>query len=197
MYKCLYFQQLSSYLNFSLSGWQAWAVASGKISEFPTDKARWKTNFRCALNNLSVRFKMVQDNSRNSDDPHKIYEIINTGRKCNLTSEPSTVETLRSLNANVSGFVFLWLPDNYESVPIQDSQEDSDMTQDIYCSPTECIPSGAEVKYCLERSFTSLFTPLHFTSLPPFLNCCWHCLCPPNSIICSTISWPWILGTTR
>ena len=42
------------------------------------------------------------------------------------------------------------------------------MTQDIYCSPTECIPSGAEVKYCLERSFTSLFTPLHFTSLPPF-----------------------------
>ncbi|XP_036962442.1 interferon regulatory factor 7 isoform X2 [Acanthopagrus latus] len=92
---------------------RAWAVASGKISEFPTDKARWKTNFRCALNNLSVRFKMVQDNSRNSDDPHKIYEIINTGH-------------------------------NYESVPIQDSQEDSDMTQDIYCSPTECIPSGAE-----------------------------------------------------
>ncbi|KAG7238117.1 hypothetical protein INR49_030179 [Caranx melampygus] len=57
---------------------RAWAVASGKISEFPNDKARWKTNFRCALNNLSVRFKMVQDNSKNSEDPHKIYEIINT-----------------------------------------------------------------------------------------------------------------------
>ncbi|KAG7522763.1 interferon regulatory factor 7 [Solea senegalensis] len=57
---------------------RAWAVASGKISEFPNDKARWKTNFRCALNNLSVRFKMVQDNSKNSIDPHKIYEIINT-----------------------------------------------------------------------------------------------------------------------
>ncbi|KAM3609404.1 uncharacterized protein V6R79_014217 [Siganus canaliculatus] len=57
---------------------RAWAVASGKIHEFPNDKARWKTNFRCALNNLSVRFKMVQDNSKNSDDPHKIYEIINT-----------------------------------------------------------------------------------------------------------------------
>uniref|UniRef100_A0A8C4EHD1 Interferon regulatory factor 7 n=1 Tax=Dicentrarchus labrax TaxID=13489 RepID=A0A8C4EHD1_DICLA len=57
---------------------RAWAVASGKINEFPNDKARWKTNFRCALNNLSVRFKMIKDNSKNSDDPHKIYEIINT-----------------------------------------------------------------------------------------------------------------------
>lgn len=60
---------------------QAWAVASGKINEFPNDKARWKTNFRCALNNLSVRFKMLQDNSKNSDDPHKVYEIINSGCK--------------------------------------------------------------------------------------------------------------------
>ncbi|XP_034542516.1 interferon regulatory factor 7 [Notolabrus celidotus] len=57
---------------------RAWAVASGKINEFPNDKARWKTNFRCALNQLTVRFKMIKDNSKNSDDPHKIYEIINT-----------------------------------------------------------------------------------------------------------------------
>lgn len=57
---------------------RAWAVTSGKINEFPNDKARWKTNFRCALNNLSVRFKMIEDNSKDSDDPHKIYEIINT-----------------------------------------------------------------------------------------------------------------------
>lgn len=62
----------------SLNGSQAWAIASGKINEFPNDKARWKTNFRCALNNLSVRFKMIEDNSKNSDDPHKIYQIINT-----------------------------------------------------------------------------------------------------------------------
>lgn len=56
---------------------RAWAVASGKINEFPNDKARWKTNFRCALNTLQ-RFKMIKDNSKNSDDPHKIYEIVNT-----------------------------------------------------------------------------------------------------------------------
>ncbi|KAF1387033.1 hypothetical protein PFLUV_G00101080 [Perca fluviatilis] len=75
---------------------RAWAIASGKINEFPNDKARWKTNFRCALNNLSVRFKMIKDNSKNqenSDDPHKIYEIINTEH-------------------------------DYESPPTQDSQED-------------------------------------------------------------------------
>ncbi|XP_042351403.1 interferon regulatory factor 7 [Plectropomus leopardus] len=92
---------------------RAWAVASGKINEFPNDKARWKTNFRCALNNLSVRFKMIKDNSKNSDDPHKIYEIINTGY-------------------------------NYESLPKQDSQEDSDMAPDIYSSPREYLPSGNE-----------------------------------------------------
>ncbi|KAM6926236.1 interferon regulatory factor 7 [Lycodopsis pacificus] len=93
---------------------RAWAVASGKINEFPNDKARWKTNFRCALNNLSVRFKMARDNSKNSDDPHKIYEIINTEY-------------------------------NYESLPTQDSQEDSVMTPpDIYNSPIEYFPSGNE-----------------------------------------------------
>ncbi|KAM9853972.1 interferon regulatory factor 7 isoform 1-T1 [Aulostomus maculatus] len=90
---------------------RAWAVASGKIHDFPNDKARWKTNFRCALNNLPKRFKMIEDNSKNSDDPHKIYEIINTEHK-------------------------------YENHPTQDSQEDSVMTLDIYCSPTQYFPSG-------------------------------------------------------
>uniref|UniRef100_A0A8C6T2D9 Interferon regulatory factor 7 n=1 Tax=Neogobius melanostomus TaxID=47308 RepID=A0A8C6T2D9_9GOBI len=57
---------------------KAWAVASGKINDFPNDKARWKTNFRCALNNLRGRFRKIEDNSK-SDDPHKVYEIINPG----------------------------------------------------------------------------------------------------------------------
>ncbi|KAM6937877.1 interferon regulatory factor 7, partial [Xenentodon cancila] len=61
---------------------RAWAVASGKINEFPNDKARWKTNFRCALNNLKMHFKMIKDNSKNQDDPHKIYEIIKTENNC-------------------------------------------------------------------------------------------------------------------
>ncbi|XP_070827891.1 interferon regulatory factor 7 isoform X1 [Chaetodon trifascialis] len=105
---------------------RAWAVASGKINEFPNDKARWKTNFRCALNNLSVRFKMTQDNSKNSDDPHKIYEIINT--------------------------------EHNESLPTQDSHEDSDMTPDIYSCPTECFPSATEhnLLYEMQNNFMTL-----------------------------------------
>ncbi|XP_062276268.1 interferon regulatory factor 7 [Scomber scombrus] len=102
---------------------RAWAIASGKINEFPNDKARWKTNFRCALNNLAVRFKMIEDNSKNSDDPHKIYQIINTEY-------------------------------NYECLPTQDSQEDSDMIPDIYCSPTEDFPSANE--YNLIKNFMAM-----------------------------------------
>ncbi|KAF7659256.1 hypothetical protein LDENG_00001200 [Lucifuga dentata] len=71
---------------------KAWAVASGKINEFPNDKARWKTNFRCALNNLSVRFKMIKDHSKNSEDPHKIYEIINTANNYENTQTQQSQE---------------------------------------------------------------------------------------------------------
>ncbi|KAG9281146.1 interferon regulatory factor 7 isoform X1 [Astyanax mexicanus] len=53
-----------------------WAVVSGKISDYPNDKAKWKTNFRCALNSLK-HFKMVEDHSKDyHDDPHKIYRIV-------------------------------------------------------------------------------------------------------------------------
>ncbi|XP_046715144.1 interferon regulatory factor 7 isoform X1 [Silurus meridionalis] len=51
-----------------------WAVVSGKIIEYPNDKAKWKTNFRCALNGLP-QFKMIHDNSKDSENPHKIYRI--------------------------------------------------------------------------------------------------------------------------
>ncbi|XP_043979459.1 interferon regulatory factor 7 isoform X1 [Gambusia affinis] len=102
---------------------RAWAVASGKINEFPNDKARWKTNFRCALNNLSQRFKMVTDNSKNQEDPHKIYEIMNTDS-------------------------------NYEGMPMQDSQEESDMTPDIFSPTTEYFPTGNE--HNLHQDFMAL-----------------------------------------
>ncbi|XP_037110204.1 interferon regulatory factor 7 isoform X1 [Syngnathus acus] len=54
-----------------------WAVVSGKISVYPNNKAKWKTNFRCNLNNLEQHFKLIEDNSKTTY-PHKIYEIINT-----------------------------------------------------------------------------------------------------------------------
>ncbi|XP_049578639.1 interferon regulatory factor 7 isoform X2 [Syngnathus scovelli] len=58
-----------------------WAVVSGKISVYPNNKAKWKTNFRCNLNNHEQHFKLIEDNSK-TEDPHKIYEIINTKSGC-------------------------------------------------------------------------------------------------------------------
>ncbi|XP_047451835.1 interferon regulatory factor 7 [Mugil cephalus] len=113
---------------------RAWAVASGKINEFPNDKARWKTNFRCALNNLSERFKMIKDNSKNSDDPHKIYEIVNTGY-------------------------------NYEG---QRTPEDSNMTPDIFNSPTEYVPPGNE--YNLLNNFMALGLNNQSTADQPWVD---------------------------
>ncbi|KAI1904007.1 hypothetical protein AGOR_G00001250 [Albula goreensis] len=54
---------------------KAWAEASGKIRENPRDKAKWKTNFRCALNGHK-KFDMVEDHSKDDDDPHKVYQVL-------------------------------------------------------------------------------------------------------------------------
>ncbi|XP_067396620.1 interferon regulatory factor 7 isoform X2 [Emydura macquarii macquarii] len=54
---------------------KAWAIASGKYNEELKDLAKWKTNFRCALRSTNM-FLMVQDNSKASGYPHKVYKII-------------------------------------------------------------------------------------------------------------------------
>ncbi|CAB1323054.1 unnamed protein product [Coregonus sp. 'balchen'] len=55
---------------------RAWAVVSGKINTHPNDKAKWKANFRSVLNNLTKRFMMVEDHSKDSDDPHKHDDLL-------------------------------------------------------------------------------------------------------------------------
>lgn len=91
---------------------------------------------------------MIEDNSKNSDDPHKVYEIINTESKMIVPqSKPSTVEHF-AVWMEINGGVFSLSADIYERLPTQDSQEDSDIALDIYSSPTE-FPSGNEVQYCL------------------------------------------------
>ncbi|XP_029813028.1 interferon regulatory factor 7 [Suricata suricatta] len=62
---------------------KAWAVARGRwppgsssdqlASEGPL-RASWKTNFRCALHSTQ-RFVMLQDNSGDPTDPHKVYGL--------------------------------------------------------------------------------------------------------------------------
>ncbi|KAM6173454.1 interferon regulatory factor 7 isoform 2-T2 [Erethizon dorsatum] len=65
---------------------KAWAVArgrwppSGSESGPPppeaeaAERAGWKTNFRCALHSTQ-RFMMLQDNSGDPVDPHKVYAV--------------------------------------------------------------------------------------------------------------------------
>ncbi|KAI7811757.1 IFN-regulatory factory 7, partial [Triplophysa rosa] len=52
-----------------------WAIVSGKIQVNPNNKAKWKTNFRCALEGQKM-FQKIADNSKDQDDPHKVYCII-------------------------------------------------------------------------------------------------------------------------
>lgn len=43
-------------------------------------RASWKTNFRCALH-CTRRFVMLQDNSGDPTDPHKVY-MVTPGPAC-------------------------------------------------------------------------------------------------------------------
>lgn len=63
---------------------KAWALARGRwppskgsddqpVPEGPL-RAGWKTNFRCALSSTK-RFEMLQDNSGDPTDPHKVYAV--------------------------------------------------------------------------------------------------------------------------
>nr|DBA16048.1 TPA: hypothetical protein GDO54_003485 [Pyxicephalus adspersus] len=58
---------------------EAWAIASGSYdpSKDVANPAVWKRNFRSALNR-KTEIRVVQDNSSDSNDPHKIYEFCRT-----------------------------------------------------------------------------------------------------------------------
>ncbi|XP_006080150.2 interferon regulatory factor 3 isoform X1 [Bubalus bubalis] len=59
---------------------QAWAVASGAYTpgKDKPDLPTWKRNFRSALNRKEV-LRLAEDHSKDSQDPHKIYEFVNSG----------------------------------------------------------------------------------------------------------------------
>ncbi|XP_023364356.1 interferon regulatory factor 7 isoform X3 [Otolemur garnettii] len=65
---------------------KAWAVARGRwppssrgdqLPPEATQRAGWKTNFRCALHSTR-RFKLLEDNSWDLHDPHKVYALRST-----------------------------------------------------------------------------------------------------------------------
>ncbi|MBN3274471.1 IRF8 factor, partial [Polyodon spathula] len=70
---------------------KAWAIASEKFHENQNDKSKWKTNFRCALNSLK-NFIKTEDKSKESGDPYKVYQILETPTLCSLAREWHTVQ---------------------------------------------------------------------------------------------------------
>ncbi|XP_056383117.1 interferon regulatory factor 7 isoform X2 [Hyla sarda] len=58
---------------------KAWAICSGKYNSQCEDPPTWKTNFRCALNQVSYHgskmFTEIEDHSSDQRDPHKIYRF--------------------------------------------------------------------------------------------------------------------------
>ncbi|XP_015263994.1 PREDICTED: interferon regulatory factor 3 isoform X1 [Gekko japonicus] len=55
---------------------EAWAIASGRFDPRtdPRTPSDWKRNFRSALNR-KPEIKLITDNSTDSEDPHKVFEI--------------------------------------------------------------------------------------------------------------------------
>ncbi|XP_075137435.1 interferon regulatory factor 7 [Leptodactylus fuscus] len=58
---------------------KAWAICSGRYHARNEDPPTWKTNFRCALNQVHYQgqrmFSEVKDNSSDQRAPHKIYRF--------------------------------------------------------------------------------------------------------------------------
>nr|XP_044994109.1 interferon regulatory factor 7 [Jaculus jaculus] len=92
---------------------KAWAMARGRWpprgGDLPppeaetAERAGWKTNFRCALRSTG-RFVMVQDNSGDSVDPHKVYALSpEVGSRESSAMKKVEKETLRGAPPSQGG----------------------------------------------------------------------------------------------
>ncbi|XP_069326519.1 interferon regulatory factor 7 [Eulemur rufifrons] len=92
---------------------KAWAVARGRWppssrrGDQPhreaAERAGWKTNFRCALHSTR-RFVMLQDNSWDPTDPHKVYALSSElGGREGPGIDPGEEDALRGAPSTQSG----------------------------------------------------------------------------------------------
>ncbi|XP_006898787.1 PREDICTED: interferon regulatory factor 3 [Elephantulus edwardii] len=105
---------------------QAWAEVSGAYNpeKDKPDPPTWKRNFRSALNRKDV-LHVVQDNSKDPVDPHKVYEFVTPGIMDFPDWDPS--------------------PDPNDKGSTLDTQEDilEDLLNDMALGPVpEAAPSG-------------------------------------------------------
>ncbi|XP_053497551.1 interferon regulatory factor 7 [Ictalurus furcatus] len=152
-----------------------WAVVSGKIHEYPNDKAKWKTNFRCALNGLT-QFKMIQDNSK-EENPHKIYRIIHPEN--HQQSSSIHIEALYSSTNNKCEEMEYDLPNhmhtlhlNQQPTEILDWSEYQQPIQNLADHTNYCGPQMPFVQqHCLPNNMTvsaPTVVPLAYNTVYPF-----------------------------
>ncbi|MCI4381661.1 hypothetical protein PGIGA_G00254650 [Pangasianodon gigas] len=144
---------------------RAWAVVSGKINEYPNDKAKWKTNFRCALNSLT-QFKMIHDNSKDTENPHKIYRIIRPENHQQCSS--IHIEALYSSTNNQCEEMEYDLPNhmdtlhlNQQPTEIQYWPDYQQPIQDLADHANFCVPQMPVVQqHCLPNNLPVSAPPL-------------------------------------
>ncbi|XP_073410504.1 interferon regulatory factor 7 [Dendrobates tinctorius] len=132
---------------------KAWAIHSGKYSQNCEDPPIWKTNFRCALNQVHCRnvkmFSEHEDKSNDQRDPHKIYKFNGEHRDMPASNPSGAIFNEVPSNPEEQNFHNVWneedfklriSPDSVLDAPFT-SPEDSDNIAELFCNillePTE------------------------------------------------------------
>ncbi|XP_053218507.1 interferon regulatory factor 3 isoform X2 [Podarcis raffonei] len=115
-----------------------WAIARGRHRPGIDQRtpSEWKRNFRSALNRKEG-IRMFQDNSTDSEDPHKVFEILHAP---NL-NDSAQGAAVGDVSPTLSGSTGLC---GDSSSPSQGDTLESMLSSLEYCSPTE----GAENLAC-------------------------------------------------
>ncbi|XP_051548550.1 interferon regulatory factor 3-like isoform X3 [Myxocyprinus asiaticus] len=132
-----------------------WAVVSGKINEHPNDKAKWKTNFRCALYSLK-NFQMLHDNSKDKDDPHKIYRIIRPQNHQETQHQPTFIAEIYKPANNYTSPELEDLLNQMDTVDLNQLSETQQWEtcshQNIQTTPSNYFDISDSGVHCMQNS---------------------------------------------
>ncbi|XP_073514748.1 interferon regulatory factor 7 isoform X3 [Phyllobates terribilis] len=132
---------------------KAWAIHSRKYTQNCEDPPTWKTNFRCALNQVHYRNKRMftehEDKSSDQRDPHKIYRFngdhhdmpASNPSGAILNEAPNNQEEQNFHNGlNEEDFTLRISPDSVLDAPFaraEDSDNIAELIRNILLEPTE------------------------------------------------------------
>ncbi|CAI5790063.1 interferon regulatory factor 3 [Podarcis lilfordi] len=144
-----------------------WAIARGRHRPGIDQRmpSEWKRNFRSALNRKEG-IRMFQDNSTDSEDPHKVFEILHAP---NL-NDSAQGAAVGDVSPTLSGSTGLYGGSSSSS---QGDTLESMLSSLEYCSPAEAVPSLCSMYQmgCREESCESAAGAENLAcigGLPPF-----------------------------